>query len=630
MPRFYGLGWVLAAVGLVLSGVHAGTSNSLLDVSPDGKYLLAANADNATVTVVDTQGRKALREIKVGDKPESVTWIGAGPLAAAAVYKENQVVIFNTQNGGLVRRIPVSPEPYGIVADKAGKRAWVTHEYPGTISEIDLENHKVLREIKAGAFLRGMALSPDEKCLYVAEFYTGILRAVDLASGKVADSWKGHSTDNLARHVALHPRRPKAYLAHLRSMVTVNDGSGSIFPHLSICDLKPGEGRRRNAFGMDTFNNLSVVTNPWETALSPDAKRLYVIYAATNDMNVCNVVDDDYNEMDRVGGLVRLGNNPRAVRVSPDSKTVYIYNAMDFAVAVYNADMKFLATIKVCDPPATKTPEWVRGKILFNTSNPPLSSRRWVACSSCHPDGHHDARVWQQPEGLRKTTAFFGMAHTHPLHWSADRDEVQDFEFTIRSQLMQGRGLLTGPIKSKRGFEKVELEEKTSGRSKDLDALAIYCNSFDFPLSPHIQAPGKLKPEAERGKKLFFSKEVGCAGCHSGPYFTDSSLKKPFVMHDVGTGNDDPTEKMGAIYDTPTLLGIYRTAPYLHHGKAKTLHEVLTVFNKQDKHGRTSHLKKDELDDLAAFLQALPYEPPPAVTPNTVDFRVPPGYQAKP
>jgi hypothetical protein len=30
------------------------------------------------------------------------------------------------------------------------------------------------------------------------------------------------------------------------------------------------------------------------------------------------------------------------------------------------------------------------------------------------------------------------------------------------------------------------------------------------------------------------------------------------------------------------------------------------------------------LDDLVAFLKSLPYEPPPAVTPNTVSYRVPP------
>jgi len=142
-------------------------------------------------------------------------------------------------------------------------------------------------------------------------------------------------------------------------------------------------------------------------------------------------------------------------------------------------------------------------------------------------------------------------------------------------------------------------------------------------LSPHIAAPGKLTSSAERGRKLFSSDAVGCAKCHSGPYYTDSSLKKPFNVHDVGTGHEDPSERMGSKYDTPTLLGIYRTAPYLHHGKAKTLLEVLTVCNKEDKHGKTSHLSPTELADLVAFLQSLPFEYPPTTTPNTVTYRLP-------
>ena len=179
----------------------------------------------------------------------------------------------------------------------------------------------------------------------------------------------------------------------------------------------------------------------------------------------------------------------------------------------------------------------------------------------------------------------FGLAHTHPLHWSADRDEVQDFEYTIRGRLMQGQGLLPQRIKPKNGFKPTELEEDTAGRSKDLDALAIYTNSFEFTLSPHIPAPGKLSEAALRGQKLFSSKEVGCATCHTGPYYSDSSLKKPFNVHDVGTGLDDKSEKIGPKYDTPTLLGVYTTAPYLHHGKA-TLMDVLSTANKEDKLAR--------------------------------------------
>jgi cytochrome c peroxidase len=150
----------------------------------------------------------------------------------------------------------------------------------------------------------------------------------------------------------------------------------------------------------------------------------------------------------------------------------------------------------------------------------------------------------------------------------------------------------------------------------------VYCNSFDFTLSPHIPAPGRLTAAAERGRQLFISKEVGCAACHSGPYYTDSSLQRPFHLHDVGTGTDDPTEKIGPAYDTPTLLGVYRTAPYLHHGKAKTLRDVLTNCNREDRHGKTSHLSASAVDDLVEFLKSLPYETPPTQTPNTVKYRV--------
>ena len=55
----------------------------------------------------------------------------------------------------------------------------------------------------------------------------------------------------------VHPRRPKAYLSHIRSKIEINDGSGSIFPHLSICDLVPPNGsKRRTSFAMDTYNNV--------------------------------------------------------------------------------------------------------------------------------------------------------------------------------------------------------------------------------------------------------------------------------------------------------------------------------------------------------------------------------------
>jgi YVTN family beta-propeller protein len=600
--------WVML-VGASAPIARAG-SNSLLCISPDGRWLLAANADNGTVSVVDTAEQKTVREIAVGRRPESVAVLGNGPRAVVTLYKDDQLAVIDFVAGKVLAKIDTPDEPYGVVVNAAGTRAFVTNEYPGSVCEIDLDAGKVVRQVEVGPFVRGIALDAAEQRLYVTEYYTGVLRAIDLASGAVVDSWRGSTTDNLARHVVLHPTWPKAYVSHLRSRVNVAHGEGSIFPFLSVCDTTPGEGRRRKPIAMDTYNGVIAVANPWEAAISPDGKRIYTLYSGTNDMNVSNLLDDNYREIEKAGGLYQLGNNPRAAAVSPDSKTVYIYNTLDFEVQVFDAvALRSVGKIKLCEPPYSA--EHQRGKILFYLAVQPMVGRRWISCASCHPDGGHDARTWQNPEGLRNTTGFLGMAHTYPIHWSADRDEAQDFEITIRSPLMQGRGLIRGPV-----FD--GLADPNTGRSSDLDALAEYSNSFEVDtLSPHAAGPGKLTPAAERGRVLFSSDAVGCAKCHGGPYYTDFSgttgspgERGPYKMHNVGTGTDDPTEKMGPAFDTPTLLGIYRTAPYLHHGKAATLRDVLVDHNREDKHGKTSHLKPNEIDDLVEFLKSLPYELP--------------------
>jgi len=43
----------------------------------------------------------------------------------------------------------------------------------------------------------------------------------------------------------------------------------------------------------------------------------------------------------------------------------------------------------------------------------------------------------------------------------------------------------------------------------------------------------------------------------------------------------------------------------LHDGRAKTLKEVFTEFNPEDKHGQTSHLSDEELQALVEFLKSL-------------------------
>jgi cytochrome c peroxidase len=106
---------------------------------------------------------------------------------------------------------------------------------------------------------------------------------------------------------------------------------------------------------------------------------------------------------------------------------------------------------------------------------------------------------------------------------------------------------------------------------------------------------GKLSDAARRGKSIF--QRAGCADCHPASLFTD------LRQHDVGTCGpfDDPSDK----FNTPTLIELWRTGPYLHDGSAATIRDVLTTRNSHDQHGRTSDLTNPEIEDLCEYLQSL-------------------------
>ena len=190
-------------------------------------------------------------------------------------------------------------------------------------------------------------------------------------------------------------------------------------------------------------------------------------------------------------------------------------------------------------------------------------------------DGHIDGRTWPTQRGPRNTQSLRAISDTHPLHWSADRASVQDFQTTIQND-MAGTGLTPG----------------------ELDDLAAFVNSIRLPPNPFRHPTGSQKTAVDRGKDVFLSTKTRCAECHSGTAFTDRK------RHDVGTG-EQPGEKLGPTFDTPSLRGLYASAPYLHDGRAATLHEVLTTANRRNLHGVTSDLSKRQVDDLVDFLLAI-------------------------
>ena len=76
--------------------------------------------------------------------------------------------------------------------------------------------------------------------------------------------------------------------------------------------------------------------------------------------------------------------------------------------------------------------------------------------------------------------------------------------------------------------------------------------------------------QMQKGMKTF--EKAGCVHCHGGPMFSDFKLH---FIDVTGTGRDDRQPMR-----TPTLRNLRYTAPYLHHGRKRTLEEVMVFYEK--------------------------------------------------
>ena len=73
-------------------------------------------------------------------------------------------------------------------------------------------------------------------------------------------------------------------------------------------------------------------------------------------------------------------------------------------------------------------------------------------------------------------------------------------------------------------------------------------------------------------------------------------------MHDVGSRAEYDHQ---AEFDTPTLLEVWRTPPYMHDGRYVELRDVFLYGMHGDVKGDVGSLTEEEVDDLTEYLLSL-------------------------
>ncbi|NJM08306.1 c-type cytochrome [Candidatus Gracilibacteria bacterium] len=579
--------------------------------------------DGATVYVVDRRGsllfldsasQQVTRRLKLGVEAQGLALSPSGTTIYVTLPAEAAVLAIDAASQRIVARQPTLAEPYAIAVSNDGdgddddERVYVTHFLALTPTPLPERVKGFGQRPDANAPL----LPLREKGSGDEGNKRGFISLLDATLAKEPSTIEltadEHGFPNLLAGIALHGTQ--AWLPQVRASPALPNGlSSTVFAAVSTLDLAQ-QREDRNAF-LPLNDQLifgSPVNNPVAAIPAPDGNTLYVVLAGSD---LVEVIDISVPSAPQLVKFIATGANPRGMAISGAGTRAYVMNYLGRSVSVLDLHTnRALHTITVADE--TLDADVLRGKILFNTvADPRMAKVSWVSCASCHADGGSDNITWMFPDGPRQTPALWNAADTLPWHWSAALDEPQDVEDSIHT-IQRGLGLATGA-------DPPLLGAPNAGRSADLDALAAF-------LLRGIQPPALAPVEGDiaRGRAVFGAQ--GCASCHGGPAWTISALpgapgtldpdgngEIDAVLRNVGTLNVlDVRGKNG--FDVPTLVGLARTAPYLHDGSLATLEEVINSGHPTPQ-TPTTPLRDDDRAALAAFLRAIDMTTPPTAQP---------------
>ena len=585
--------------------------------TPDGRSLLIACTVANQIAVFDIESRGINRSIPVPAAPSGLVLSADGRrLYVTCAAPASRVVVLDWPEAKVVATIPAGHTAVSPVLAPDGKTLYVCNRFNNAVGVIDLGTRKETARIAVPREPMSAALTPDGRYLLVAnhihagradaDVVAASVSVIETAAGKVIKELQLPNGSGLLRAIRVSPDGRYAAVAHVLArfhLPTTQLERGWMNSNaLSLIDL--AQMQLINTVLLDSVD--SGAANPWAVAWTSDNKFICVTHAGTHELSVIDAAallaklakmpaaisadaTPDYSASSRIASDVPndlaflvdlrqrihlLGKGPRGLALI--GHRAYAVDYFSDTVEVVDLDQQPPMPLSIALGGAPDPSVLRRGEMLFNDAS--ICFQGWQSCSSCHSsDARVDGLNWDLLNdgiGNPKNGKSLLLSHVTPPAMSMGvRDTA---ETAVRS-----------------GIRKILFTVQPEEVPTSLD---VWLKSLKPIPSPHL-VNGKLSAAAQRGAKLFHTEALGCAVCHKGEHYTD--LKS----HDVGTRGqyDKPEDR----FDTPTLIEIWRTAPYLHDGSALTVREVLTTHNAHGRHGKTSQLTEKEADELTEFLLSL-------------------------
>jgi DNA-binding beta-propeller fold protein YncE len=533
-----------------------------------------------------------------------------------ACHDADRVAVLSS-TGGLVRTISpgYGSTPIGVAITPDGTSAFVTLMGKGELKRYSVSSGAETGTIALGPTPRAIAITGDGTRVLVTRFLADLNHGMvwDVANGTnltlnrtyrlVRDrsgdgASNGRGIPNQLTGITISPDGAYAWVTGTKH----NDQHGTLFTGAATTDnvaralivrlrLSQNEEEGDSKDRLDVDNSDS----PTSVVFSPRGDWAFTTLQGNNEIGVF----DDISI--RAGGgkatKWRFGSDlaPQGMVFDSNTNKLFVNNFMARNVTVHDLSGFFASGSRAMNAPkvnvvATEklSADILAGKQIFynasrkNAANEFTMSRdSYISCATCHLDGGQDGRVWdftQRGEGLRNSIDLrgkSGMGHGN-LHWSANFDEVQDFENDVRSHF-GGAGLISGSTISTPLGTGQGRREHGAGSIGSLRYEPQWITHSGEPTSRFGRntdrrsgrgsggVPGsELRLVPQRHEVYRLGRWRRCVRCPARRWNPPTTS---------GKGNN--TTLTGI--DTPTLLGVHNSGPYFHEGSARTLEAVFSV-----------------------------------------------------
>ncbi len=566
-----------AESAIVRSSICVPSEPTGLALSRDSKILyVTCSGDEGTLCIIDVETEKIFGSVKVGLGACSPVVRNDDQRIYVCNRFENSVSVVDPEARQEVARFAADREPQAAVLSADGKFLFVAHHIPAgranqakvssTVQVIQTQGLQTIEKISlpsGSTCLKGICITPDGRYIFV----THILAHFQMPATQLERGW-----------------------INTNALTIIDANNHSYVNTVLLDDVDRG------------------AANPWSVKCSPDGKYLGVVHSGMHELSLIDLpafieklenlpeesqgsgygyssgdggyttsiadAPTDLTFMVKIRSRIKLqGSGPRGLAFL--GSRVYVPNYFSDNLNVIDLQakrIKVTQSIALGEEMERSIQRW--GEELFHDAS--ICFQGWQSCSSCHPDARVDGLNWDLLNdgiGNPKNSKSMLLAHRTPPAMSTG--VRPDAEYAVRS-----------------GLRHILFVERPKEEAEAMDEYLKSMKPMDSPIKRDKAFASKI----QNGKRLFFSPETRCASCHSGPLFTDMQL------YDVGLqGSYDKQGK----FDNPSLIELWRTGPYLHDGRAATLRDVISTWNPEDRHGRTSQLSEEEMADLEAFLLSL-------------------------